>query len=76
MADGQLLAPPPALEAIRARCAAEVAALPADVRRLRDAGSYPVRYSDRLVATQRALRAAVTATEIAGTGLADDRRDD
>jgi nicotinate phosphoribosyltransferase len=76
MADGQVLAPPPALEAIRARCAAEVAALPADVRRLRDAGSYPVRYSDRLVATQRALRAAVTATEIAGTGLADDRRDD
>jgi nicotinate phosphoribosyltransferase len=76
MADGQLLAPPPALEAIRARCAAEVAALPADVRRLRDAGSYPVRYSDRLVATQRALRATVTATEIARTGTADGRRDD
>jgi nicotinate phosphoribosyltransferase len=61
MAGGRRLAPDPALAAIREHCAAEVRALPAGVRRLRDPAPYPVRYSDRLLALQRALKTGVAA---------------
>jgi nicotinate phosphoribosyltransferase len=59
MANGRRLGPDPALAAIREHCAAEVRALPAEVRRLRDPAPYPVRYSDRLVELQRALKIGV-----------------
>jgi nicotinate phosphoribosyltransferase len=59
LAAGRLLAPLPSLAEARARCAADLAALPEAQRRLRGAAPYPVRYSDALVARQRALRAAV-----------------
>jgi nicotinate phosphoribosyltransferase len=59
MADGARLGPPPALAAIRAHCAAQVAALPEAVTRLRSPASHPVRYSERLVAEQRAVKAEV-----------------
>jgi len=55
MHGGELLAPHPPLAAVRAHCLAQVAALPAAVRRLSDAGTFPVRYSDRLSSHQRAL---------------------
>jgi nicotinate phosphoribosyltransferase len=55
MRAGGLLEPMPTLAAIRARYAAQLAALPAAVRRLHDAAPYAVRFSDRLVALQRAV---------------------
>jgi nicotinate phosphoribosyltransferase len=55
MRAGRLLEPLPTLASVRARCAAQLAALPAGVRRLRGAASYVVRFSDRLVALQRAV---------------------
>jgi nicotinate phosphoribosyltransferase len=66
MEGGRVLAPHPPLTAIRDYCAAQVASLPDDVRRLRDATPYPVSYSQRLVALQRAIEAEVEATEVAG----------
>ena len=51
----------PSLDAIRDHCAAAIRDLGGDVTRLRDAARYPVRYSDRLVAHQRALEAEVRA---------------
>jgi nicotinate phosphoribosyltransferase len=65
MEGGRLVEPLPALGAIRERCAREVAALPAEVRRLRDPAHYPVRYSQRLVERQRELEAVVRAREAA-----------
>jgi nicotinate phosphoribosyltransferase len=62
---GRLLAPHPALTTIRDYCAAQVAALPDEVRRLHGAAIYPVTYSQRLVALQRTLEAQVGATEVA-----------
>jgi nicotinate phosphoribosyltransferase len=59
MANGRRLGPDPALTASREHCAAEVQALPAEVRRLRDPAPYPVRYSNRLVELQRALKIGV-----------------
>jgi nicotinate phosphoribosyltransferase len=59
MRSGHPLAPPPPLAAVRARCAAQLAALPEGVRRLRDPAAYPVRFSERLVALQRAVEAEV-----------------
>jgi nicotinate phosphoribosyltransferase len=59
MANGRRLGSDPALAAIREHCAAEVRALPAEVHRLRDPAPYPVRYSDRLVELQRALKIGV-----------------
>jgi len=61
--DGHLLDPLPALAASRERCAAQVAALPEALRRIKDRGTYPVRYSDRLVALQRAIVDQVTRLE-------------
>jgi nicotinate phosphoribosyltransferase len=65
MERGRLLAPHPALTTIRDYCAAQVASLPEDVRRLRDAATYPVSYSQRLVFLQRSMEAEVEATEVA-----------
>lgn len=68
MRDGRRLVPPPALAEIRARCAAQIAALPDDVRRLHDARAYPVAYSERLVAAQRGLEAETAAAEVTPFG--------
>jgi nicotinate phosphoribosyltransferase len=65
MERGRVLAPHPALTDIRSYCAAQVAGLPGDVRRLREPASYPVSYSQRLVSLQRAMEAAIEASEIA-----------
>jgi nicotinate phosphoribosyltransferase len=59
MAAGELLRPHPALEAVRAYCAAQLGSLPDEVRRLRGAGVYPVSYSDALRARQTSARASV-----------------
>jgi nicotinate phosphoribosyltransferase len=45
---GKLAAPLPSLDAIRARCARELAALPDALRALDAPASYPLSYSDRL----------------------------
>lgn len=55
MRSGRVLEPPPSLAAVRERCAAQVRALPEAVRRLNGAAAYPVRFSDRLGALQRAV---------------------
>jgi nicotinate phosphoribosyltransferase len=54
----------PSLAEIRRRCAAEVAALPEAVVRLRDPASYPVHYSERLLAVQHALKAEIERHEV------------
>ncbi len=59
MRSGRPAEPPPPLAAVRDYCAAQLAALPDAVRRLHDATNYPVRYSDRLVALQRAVEEQV-----------------
>ena len=59
MANGRIVAPHPALAAIHERCARQLAALPDGVRRLTGADRYPVTPSERLVARQRAVAAAV-----------------
>lgn len=64
MEGGRITEPPPPLLAVRAHCAAQMAALPEGVRRLRDADAYPVAYSELLVARQRAVEAAVEAAEV------------
>ncbi len=69
MADGARLGSPPALPAIRAHCAAQVAALPDAVTRLRDPASYTVRYSERLVAVQRAVKAEVEPDQRASSSV-------
>jgi nicotinate phosphoribosyltransferase len=68
MAGGRPVAPSPSLDEARARCARELAALPPALRRLREPGAYVPRYSDALLATQRALRAELHAREVAGAG--------
>jgi len=60
MRSGRVLGLPP-LAAARDCCAKQVAALPEEVRRLRSAASYPVGFSERLIALQRATEAAVLA---------------
>jgi nicotinate phosphoribosyltransferase len=65
MEHGRLLAPHPAVTAIREYCAAQVASLPADVRQLHNAAPYPVSYSQRLVTLQRSIEAEVAAREVA-----------
>jgi nicotinate phosphoribosyltransferase len=57
MAAGNLLRPHPSLDAIRARAAAQVAALPDPVRRLDGAEPYPVEISSALRERQKAARA-------------------
>lgn len=63
MRGGELLQQHPALDAIRARCRAALASLPDEVRRLRGAAPYPVRYSERLTANQRELESRLRETE-------------
>ncbi len=65
MVGGRRLAADPPLAALRDHCAAQVRALRPEVRRLRDPAAYPVRYSDRLVALQRARKEDVTRHEAA-----------
>lgn len=60
MRSGHLLDAPPSLIAVRNRCAAQLAALPNDVRRLTLPARYPVHFSDRLVALQRSVEDLVT----------------
>lgn len=64
MASGRIVEPHPPLTTVRDYCAAQIAALPEDVRRLTNAGTYPVRYSERLVALRRSLEAEVERTEV------------
>lgn len=59
MSGGRVLGARPSLDAIRQRCADQLAALPDGVRRLAGADRYPVTPSDGLVARQRAVAAAV-----------------
>jgi nicotinate phosphoribosyltransferase len=54
----------PPLAEIRRRCAAQVATLPDAVLRLREPASYPVQYSDRLQAVQRAIKAEIERHEV------------
>jgi len=64
MRSGALLAPPAPLADIRSHCAAQVAALPDELRAVDGAASYPVHKSERLLSLQRALRAEVEAQEV------------
>ncbi|MBI4011248.1 MAG: nicotinate phosphoribosyltransferase [Candidatus Rokubacteria bacterium] len=68
MRAGALLAPHPPLAAIRGHCAAQVAALPDELRALDGVASHPVHKSERLLALQRALRAEVEAHEVRRAG--------
>jgi len=71
MRDGRRAAPSAPLAAARERCAAQVAALPEEVRRLARAAPYPVHVSERLVALQRRLEAQTRAAEVDGYPPAD-----
>ena len=53
MRDGERLQSAPSLAELRRRCAAEIARLPASVRRIRSPSEYPVAVSDRLQARQQ-----------------------
>jgi len=53
MQQGRRLAPSPALSAVRAHAAAQLAALPEPLRRLREAPPYPVHIADGLVQLAR-----------------------
>jgi nicotinate phosphoribosyltransferase len=74
MVGGRLLAPHPALAAVRARCAAQVAALPDAVKHLRSPERYPVRPSGRLVDLTRSLEAALERSEVRTAG--NERREE
>ena len=65
MERGRLLAPHPALTAIRDYRAAQVASLPQDLRELDEAAAYPVSYSERLVSLQHSLEAQIEAIQAA-----------
>jgi nicotinate phosphoribosyltransferase len=64
MASGRLTRPHPPLLEVRRHCAAQVAALPDEFRRLRDPGRYPVRVSAYLAETQSAQEARVRVMEL------------
>jgi nicotinate phosphoribosyltransferase len=64
MISGAVTTPLPALTAIRDHCAAQLRALPEAVRRLNDPATYPVAYSDHLLALQRSLKAEIEAVEV------------
>jgi nicotinate phosphoribosyltransferase len=59
MRDGKLLRPHPPLASARERCAAEVARLPQQVKRLRGAAAYPVDQSSALRSGQAAAERIV-----------------
>ena len=62
MRAGEPLRAHPALDAIRDHCAAAIRGLDDAVTRLSDPATYPVRYSDRLVAHQREIEARLGPT--------------
>ncbi|MFQ5829463.1 MAG: nicotinate phosphoribosyltransferase [Candidatus Methylomirabilia bacterium] len=64
MTSGRIVEPHPPLTAVRDYCTAQVAAVPEGLRRLKNAGTYSVAYSHRLVSLQRSLEAQVGATEV------------
>jgi nicotinate phosphoribosyltransferase len=64
MERGRLLAPHPALTTLRDYCAAQVASLPGEVRQLHEPATYPISYSQRLVALQRSMEAEIAAREV------------
>ena len=66
MVDGRRADPSPSLAANRERCAAQVAALPAPLRRLVTEERYPVEASARLAVLRRSLEAQAEATEVSG----------
>ncbi|MGH9939941.1 MAG: nicotinate phosphoribosyltransferase [Blastocatellia bacterium] len=55
MRDGKIVAPPPSLREAQERARWQLANLPAPYKRLVEAQSYPVRYSDRLEQSRLAL---------------------
>jgi nicotinate phosphoribosyltransferase len=65
MRGGHLLRAPPPLSQIRARCAAQMAALPEELKQLRSAGSYPVRVSDGLLARQEKAKERTSSQNVA-----------
>jgi nicotinate phosphoribosyltransferase len=65
MENGRVLEPHPPLTAIRDRCARALRELPEELVRIRDAGTYPVRFSDALTALQRSRQAELVASEVA-----------
>jgi len=67
---GGLLRPHPPLGELRARCAAELAALPGGVRRLDAPDEYPVTPSDELLRRQEAAKSRAQKTE----GTAGEKR--
>ncbi len=64
MENGRMLGPHPSLAEIRERCAKALKELPQELLQIGGSGSYPVRFSDALVALQRAREAAVVAAEV------------
>jgi nicotinate phosphoribosyltransferase len=64
MAGGAPVGPPPPLSAVRDYCAAQVAALPEDVRRLVDPAPYPVCHSQRLRDVHQALKVETWGREV------------
>ena len=60
MRGGELTRPHPALEEIRARCAAQLATLPDGLRRLTDPEAYAPTPSEQLRGRQRAAERRVT----------------
>jgi nicotinate phosphoribosyltransferase len=65
MKSGRIVKPHPSLASIRDYCAAQLAALPEDARRLKKTRRYPVNYSTRLVSLQRSLEQEVQTGEVA-----------
>jgi nicotinate phosphoribosyltransferase len=65
MESGRIVKPHPPLPSIRDYCAAQVAALLGEVRRLKNPTTYPVRYSARLISLQRSLEKEVQTAEVA-----------
>jgi nicotinate phosphoribosyltransferase len=63
MRAGHLLRPHPPLSAIRDRCAAQVASLPEELKKLRAAGEYPVRISGALHSRQEKGKERTQRTE-------------
>jgi nicotinate phosphoribosyltransferase len=76
MESGRILTPHPPLTAVRAYCTAQVAALPAEVRRIKNPETYPVRRSHRLDALQRSVVARVVAAEVAPVWREQHPRDE
>lgn len=66
MEEGRVTRAHPSLTAIRERCAAALAALPAQVTRTNNATAYPVQPTPGLIERQREARARALAEEVSG----------